>query len=358
MKVVQLLPTIAFGDAIGNDTIAIKKILWEEGYDTEIYADIIDSRLPKGTAKSAELLSGLAADDVLIYHASTGTALNEKLPQYGGRQIMVYHNITPPSYFHEYNAQAEFNCEYGYRGMRFLADKISCCIADSEYNRQDLLKMGFTCPIDVCPILIPFDDYKKAPDTGVLRKYRSGGWQNLLFVGRIAPNKKHEDLIRAFYVYQRYYQPRSRLFLVGTAGGMEKYERQLKAYISSLGLQDKIIFPGHIKFREVLAYYYLADLFLCMSEHEGFCVPLVEAMYFQKPVVARSTTAVPETLGNGGLLLPDQDPKVAAAAIHRVLTDKSLNAYLRKKQQERLAEYKYEKVKMQLLQIVHRVIGS
>ena len=143
--------------------------------------------------------------------------------------------------------------------------------------------MGYTCPIDVLPILIPFDDYAKTPSQQVIDRY-SDGYTNLIFTGRIAPNKRQEDVIRAFYDYKKFYNPKSRLILVGGHNGMERYYHRLKSYINALELED-VVFPGHIKFDEILAYYKIADVFLCQSEHEGFCVPLVEAMYFDVPVV-------------------------------------------------------------------------
>ena len=118
---------------------------------------------------------------------------------------------------------------------------------------------------------------------------------NILFTGRVVPNKKQEDVIEAFYYYKRFIQPKSRLILVGSFAGIDKYHDQLEAYVNKLGLED-VIFTGQIKFDEILAYYQLADLFLCMSEHEGFCVPIVEAMYFNVPVIARDTSAIAWTL--------------------------------------------------------------
>ena len=237
----------------------------------------------------------------------------------------------------------------------FLADKTEYCIADSDYNRQDLLKLGFTCPIDVCPILIPFEDYDREPSAKVLKQYRDGK-KNWLFVGRIAPNKKQEDVIRAFYCYQRDYEPESRLFLVGNAGGMEIYEARLRNYIHMLGLDEKVIIPGHIPFDETLAYYRLADVFVCMSEHEGFCVPLAEAMHFGVPIAAYGCCAVPDTLGNGGLLLDSKEPEVAAAAANRLITDQALRAAILDGQKEMLQKYSHEVVSKQILACLKGII--
>ena len=357
MKIVQLLTRMAFGDAIGNDTLAIRDFIREKGYETAIYAEGIDSRLPAKTALSHTKIPQLRSDDILIYHASTGTPLNSMLASFGGKKVMIYHNITPPYFFENYSSAAAGLTMLGQREIRALSRSIEYCIADSAYNREDLIAMGYTCPIDVCPILIPFEDYEKAPDEKLLQKYRGDGWTNLLFVGRIAPNKCQQDVIRAFYVYQKRYNPKSRLFLVGNGTGeMMKYDQQLKDYARQLGIADKVIFPGHIKFNAILAYYHLADVFVCMSEHEGFCVPIVEAMHFRKPIVAYASTAIPETLGKGGLLLDSKNPELAAGAINRILEDASLRNYLLSRQEEELKRFQYEAVKARFWKCLQKML--
>ena len=336
---------------MGNDTRAIYRILKEEGFDTVIGAEAVDRRIPKDEAAELKDLPKIREEDLVIYHGSTGSKLNFDIAGYPGRKIMIYHNITPPGFFRRYNKEARENMEYGYEGIRYLKDKFAYCIADSEYNKQELRRMGYECPIDVCPILIPFEDYDREPSAKVLKQYRDGK-KNWLFVGRIAPNKKQEDVIRAFYCYQRDYEPESRLFLVGNAGGMEIYEARLKNYIHVLGLDEKVIIPGHIPFDETLAYYRLADVFVCMSEHEGFCVPLAEAMHFGVPIAAYGCCAVPDTLGNRGPLLDSKEPEVAAAAANRLITDQALRAAILDGQKEMLQKYAYETVKSRVLSLL------
>ena len=349
MRIVQILPELSPGDAVSNDTRAIRDILREAGYETEIYAGKVNPRMPENEGKPLDRLPALTDGDLLIYHASTGTPLNFDVPGLGGRQVMVYHNITPPGFFRWYNYEARKNMAYGYEGIRYLADKMRYCIADSEYNKRELIRMGYTCPIDVCPILIPFADYDREPDRETLERYRGDGKKNWLFVGRVSPNKRQEDLIRAFFCYQRDYEPESRLFLAGNTAGMERYERRLRNYIRELGIEEKVVIPGHIPFSAILAYYRLADVFVCMSEHEGFCVPLAEAMHFGVPIAAYSCCAVPDTLGSGGLLLKTREPETAAAAVNRILTDENLRETIRRGQQEMLEAYSYETVKARIM---------
>lgn len=345
MRIVQFLPTLAFGDAVGNDTVALQRAMRELGYETEIYAEVVDQRLPKGTAK--DLCGGmpeLGRDDIVLYHMSTGSKLNYSLEKYPCRKIMVYHNITPPHFFEGYNAPAASNAQYGLDGLCHLADKIDYCMADSAFNKEDLIKAGFKCPIDIRPILIPFEDYAKKPDSGIIRKYGDDGWTNIIFVGRIAPNKKQQDVISAFCYYKKYVNPKSRLIFVGSYNGMETYYNRLVKYVKALELED-VTFTGHIKFPEILAYYSVADVFLCMSEHEGFCVPLVEAMYFGVPVIAYSSCAIPWTMGGSGFVIDSKDPAEIALLIDRLVSDVELKKTVVAGQKRRLADFSYETIR-------------
>lgn len=343
MRIVQILPTISFGDAVGNDTIALKQVIEELGYTTAIYAENIDSRLSKGVALSLDKMPILNEDDIILYHKSTGTDISFRLDQYNGRKIMIYHNITPPNYFSLYNVGSEQLTQYGYEGLVYLKDKIEYCLADSNYNKTELIKMGYTCPIDVLPILIPFEDYKQASNAKVIKQYSNDGYTNIIFVGRIAPNKKQENIIRTFYQYKQI-NPKSRLILVGSYSGMENYYERLVEYTKKLELED-VIFTGHIKFDEILAYYQIADVFLCMSEHEGFCVPLVEAMFFDVPIIAYNTSAIGDTLDGSGVLVDNNDPLEVAILIDRVVNNHELKNTIIQRQRKRLEDFEYEKIK-------------
>ena len=235
MRIVQLLPTMSFGDAVSNDTMAIRNMILEMGFETGIYASNIDKRLPKDAVADLAEMEPLQDDDILIYHGSTGDPLNLRVTRMKGRKMLRYHNITPPEFFRGYDKVSEKRTEAGYREIKEIAGAFQRCVADSDYNRQELRKMGYNCPIDVCPIVIPFEDYDREPDGETLRKWQGDGWVNLLFVGRIAPNKKQENVIRAFAHYHRKYNEKSRLFLVGSPVGMEKYDTQLKNYALQTG---------------------------------------------------------------------------------------------------------------------------
>ncbi len=359
MKIVQVLTSFAFGDAIGNDVCALDTALKSMGYQTEIYAEYIDKRIKKEHVFLINRLIKLEKEDIIIYHLSTGTELNYKVAQSKARLLIYYHNITPPEFFHEYNLRTEESCRQGLEAAEYLAKKAEYCWSVSEFNKKDLLTMGYQQKIDILPILIPFDDYKKQPNREIIRKYGEDGVVNLLFTGRVAPNKKHEDIIRAFYYYKKYKNPKSRLFLIGGFDKKDRYFQKLQQYIEKLGLgAEDVIFPGHIKFDEILAYYHIADVFLCMSEHEGFCVPLVEAMYFGIPILAYASTAIPDTLGKGGLLLDKKDPIYAAEIIHRLVIDKELVFYLREEQKKRLEDFSYKRIYLLLKEYITEFVGK
>lgn len=204
MRIFQLLSTIAYGDAVSNDTVAMEKAIKQMGYQTRIYAESIVPPLDKKTALAISELKDVSNDDIIIFHMSTGSHLNFDVAKYPCRKIVVYHNITPPEYFKNNDERFSDICEYGLKGAKSLADKVDYCLAVSEFNKKDLLNMGYKCPIDVLPIIIPMSDYDKAPDKSVVKKY-SDDYVNILFTGRIAPNKKQENLISAFYYYNRLY---------------------------------------------------------------------------------------------------------------------------------------------------------
>ena len=351
MKIIQLLTTVSHGDAVSNDALVIHRLLKETGISSGIYAENVDPRLRESAVSKLQNMPQLQKDDLLIYHLSTGTELNFRIGEFRCRKIMIYHNVTPPAYFAPYNKELEKLCLDGLRGMVHLRNSFEAVIADSEFNRQNLLDAGYTCPVYVAPILIPFGDYRQEPDEETVRSF-SDGRANILFVGRIAPNKKQEDVIRAFACYRQAYDPRARLILAGSSYGTENYLERLKRYAQALDVADSVVFPGHISFRQILAYYRTADAFLCMSEHEGFCVPVVEAMSFGVPVVARGMCAVPETMGNAGLLLEDGRPEPAAAALHRVITDEGLRQRLAQAGADRVRELSYENVSTRIRELL------
>ncbi len=355
MRIFQLVPGLYYGDAVGNDILALDQLFHKMGLETQIYSTYTGPRIPEGVSKNFYEMPKPEKEDILIYHMATGYApIREYLMAQDCRKVMIYHNLTPADYFVPYSERFVVGASGGFEDLSLMKDTFECCIADSEFNKQDLRKAGYTCPIAVLPILVPFEDYEQEPDPEVLSQYQEKGWTNLLFVGRIAPNKCQEDVIRAFVAYKEKYNPKSRLFIVGNYEGMDLYYDRLKRYTGSIDAKD-VIFTGHIPFRSILAYYHLSDLFLCMSEHEGFCVPLLEAMKFDKPIVAFDSTAIPYTLNGAGILFPEKDPALVAAIIDEVMENKDMREKLLAGQRARLEHFQYDNVARLAKEIMGRL---
>ena len=201
MKIIQMLPSLAFGDAVSNDALAIREVLSRMGYETRIYAENIQYKL-QGQARAYRRMERTRKSDVVLYHHSIGADMAFDFEKLSCRKVMIYHNITPPEFFDGYDNRSKRLMVYGQATTKCLADKVDYCLADSEYNKQELRAMGYTCPIDVRPVFIPLLDYEKKPSKKILDRYADDGYTNILFVGRISPNKKQEDIIRAFYYYK------------------------------------------------------------------------------------------------------------------------------------------------------------
>jgi glycosyltransferase involved in cell wall biosynthesis len=260
-------------------------------------------------------------ETVCLFHFSIGSAASRLIHRAPDRLVTVYHNITPGEWFLGFHPHLAGLCYHGRRELAAFAPRTELGLADSEFNRRELEAAGFQRTA-VLPIVQDLAELR-APSAPVSRHMWNDGRVNLLFVGRIIPNKKIDDLVRAFAVYQRHLQPHSRLLLVGDYRGHERYEARLQEMVRALGVQE-VVFTGHVDDDDLRAAYAAADLFLCLSEHEGYCVPLVEAMAYAVPVVAFDAGAVAETLRGGGLLLREKDPATVAETVHAVLTGPEL----------------------------------
>jgi glycosyltransferase involved in cell wall biosynthesis len=266
-----------------------------------------------------------SSDDILIYHHSIGWPRGEEiLFNTQNRIVLRYHNITPARFFAPYSLPHTQACEFGIESTKRIATLPNMLIVgDSTYNCEDLIALGANP--DNCRVLAPFhlteELGREMFDFGTLSRY-SGATANFLFVGGVKPNKGHARAIRVFAEYQRHFNDRSRLIF---AGGIDErlagYVNYLKTLASQLGVADHVIFTGSVTGAQIKSLYVSADVFLCTSEHEGFCVPLVESMYFRVPIVAWGVTAVPETMGECGFMLKEWNESVFAAHIDRLVED-------------------------------------
>ncbi len=317
----QVLATLGYGDAIGHEVLGIQRVLQGAGYQSEIFVQTADHRLKDLTVDYRDLLEASHPDNILIHHFSIGSRASRVAYALPERMALVYHNITPPEYFVDVHKTLVKQCFLGRRELAFYKDRCDLALGDSEYNRQELEAAGF--PVTGVLPVVPDFSHLSGPANHMQARQYDDGWVNILFVGRVIPNKRIEDVIRSFHAYKQFFNPRSRLLLVGSYGGFEKYLSMLQQFIADIGADD-VHFLGHVANEELTAYYELADVFLCASEHEGFCVPLIESFHMGVPVLAYAATAVPATMDGAGVLYTDKDPMHVAALIEAVVSDSDL----------------------------------
>ena len=322
-RVHQVLATLGYGDAIGHEVLGIQRVLKRAGYDSEIFVETADRRLEYLTTDYREMVGAIDPGDILIHHFSIGSRASRTAYAMPGQMALVYHNITPPEYFVGIHKDLVKLCFRGRRELTAYIPRCGLALGDSEYNRQELEQLGFRST-GVLPVVPDFSHLDLPPNTITAAGF-DDAWTNILFVGRVIPNKKFEDVIRAFHVYRTRHNPRSRLLLIGSYGGFEKYYAMLQGLIARLGTPD-VHFLGHVSNEELTALYDVGDLFLCASEHEGFCVPLIEGFYKRVPVLAFAATAVPATMDGGGVLYDTKDPFHVARLMSAVLDDPELEA--------------------------------
>lgn len=354
-RIIQLLPSIMVGDGIGNEALQIYRILKEAGFQTHIYAERIGPGIPADVVSASGSMPPLAKEDILIYHLSLGSDLCDLLQKLKCHIIFRYHNITPAKYFRGYLPESEKACMDGLWQFQKMKGLPELVLAVSDYNARHLRALGYQCPMEILPIVIDWSDYEVKEDARILEKYRDGR-HNFLFVGRIVPNKKQEDLLRIFCAYHRWTDPMSRLILVGNDKRVWRYHRELLDYCRLLELgEEEVVFTGSVSFQELLAYYRTADAFLCMSEHEGFCIPLLEAMFFQIPIIAYDAAAIGETLGNAGVLMESKDMESWVNEMDALMRDKAYRKEILTAQGKRLEEFNYDLLRDRLLDVMNKI---
>ena len=320
-RVHQVLATLGYGDAIGHEVLGIQRVLRAAGYDSEIFVETADPRLEDLTLDYRDMVGSVEPDDILIHHFSIGSRASRTAYALPGRMVLVYHNITPPEYFIGVHKDLVKLCFRGRRELTAYVERCDLSVGDSEYNRQELERLGFRSTA-VLPVVPDFVHLDQPPDRALAGEF-DDEWTNVLFVGRVIPNKKFEDVIRAFHAYRTRHNPRSRLLLAGSYSGFEKYRAMLDGLVARLDARD-VHFLGHVRNEELTALYDVADLFLCASEHEGFCVPIIEAFYKRVPVLAFASTAVPATMDGGGVLYDTKDPHRIAEIMAAILGDAAI----------------------------------
>jgi len=332
-------PTLSSGDAVSNDVLAMQRLLTNRGHEVNIFAEQSNLNakniLPSGT----ELSYLRNVEDVLIYHHSIGCKSGiEALKKASCRKIVKYHNVTPAEFFDGVSEDHQTLCQNGRSQLEdIIESNPDLYLADSGFNYGDLIAAGseerktFVVP--------PFNqaDQLRAgeADLEVLDEYNDGS-VNLLTVGGVRPNKGHASLIDAFAIYLYHFNVQARLFIVGAENkAFAPYTTMLSELIRSWSIDSRIVFTGEVSERELKTYYLLASALLMTSEHEGFCVPLVEAMAMKVPIIAYASTAIPETAKDTGLIWNKRDPYLLAQSIDFLLTNEAIRMTLLSRGSER-----------------------
>jgi glycosyltransferase involved in cell wall biosynthesis len=355
IRIHQVLATLGYGDAIGHEVLGIQRVLRAAGYESEIFVETADYRLEPLTRDYRELVDFSHPDSLLLHHFSLGSKASRTAYALPDRMALIYHNITPPEYFvgvHRTLARQTFR---GRRELQAYADRCDLALGDSEFNRQDLEALGFPRTA-VLPVVPDFSHLDREPNWLVARDF-DDEWTNIIFVGRVIANKKIEDLICWFHAYHTIFNPRSRLLLVGAQSGFERYLASLHQLVGRLGASH-VHFVGHVSDEELVAFYETADLFLCASEHEGFCVPIVEAFYKQVPVLAYAATAVPSTMDGAGVLFEDRDPIHVATLMDEVISNADLQRQIVDGQLAAVDRLRSKDFAGTLLGFVDRILAS
>jgi glycosyltransferase involved in cell wall biosynthesis len=313
-RICLITPAVVPHDAIGNDVRGMAQILRRRGYDVEVYADSIHPAL---ASEARKLQIGTdsfwrRSDTMVIYHHSMGWPDGQAVVSEAKCRVVIkHHNVTPPRFFEQYSDDHAAACVRGEHATRELAAIPGATFwADSQFNAKDLIQYG--APPENCRVLPPFHRTHElaavpmALDVVRLCKQYTG--LRILFVGGLKPNKGHFRLIRALAAYRRYADPEAVLILPGTFDPrLSPYTDKLRRWALQLGVESAVIFAGPVDDSQLRTWYSCADVFLCLSEHEGFCVPLLEAMHFRLPIIAHRSTAIPETVGDAALLWEEHE---------------------------------------------------
>ncbi len=335
----QFHPVVTFGDAISNHMISLQRILRGWGRRSDIICEHPDPSFEGAARTFQQYRKRVAPGDLLLLHHSMGYSpeVMEWIRRSPGRKVLIYHNITPADYFAGVNSAYREAAWLGRQQLKQIIPLVDQGWGDSEYNCRELVEAGLAA-CRVLPIVFDPSFYDIQPDLAMLSRLRAAPGPIAIFVGRVVPNKRLEDVILAFQHLKSHLQPKARLYLIGSSHQMQPYLSYLETLVAKLALMD-VHLVGHVSKPELVALYQCADLFVCMSEHEGFGVPLIEAMHFGVPVVAYASTAVPETMGNAGIQIIHKDFAAVAELLGMLLENGELRMRVIAQQKERVKHF-------------------
>ncbi len=339
MRIHQVTPGLSFGDAISNHIFEMDTRFRQWGHEARIFVQTPQTPHPDGGSihpfdDLEQFLTN--REDLFIYHYGIYHTSIEQFQRAQGRRMLIYHNITPAHFFAGWDMINESICNIGRTYLQCLLD-CDFAVGDSDYNRQELVELGFDeRNTAVLPIFLTLNAFETLQyDNNLARTLQQNNTVNWLTVGRVVPNKALENIIRIFYVYNKHFNPASHLHIVGSSN-MASYKQALEILIDELEITQHVTFAGKVSNSQLKTYYTHCDLYVAASQHEGFCVPLIESMYFDLPILAHNATAIPETLGDAGILFSALGYEEVAAMAHLILSDQELKQNILTAQQNRL----------------------
>ncbi len=353
MIVNQWVPAAHRGDAVGDSARRMRDMLRRMGHASDLYALTIDEEL-KGDVREFDDPDARRGE-VTIFHYALPSPMTEVFGGLAGARVLQYHNVTPAAFFAPYDPTLFRLAILGRRELATLVGRVDLALGVSDYNRRELEALGFA-PTAVLPLAVDTSRVTRPAHRPALARLLDDEYVNFLFVGRIAPNKKIEDHIRLAEHYKRYVDAYYRFIFVGRSDAVPRYYSTIRALMSQYRLlDDRFIFTGPVSDEDLAVYYQHAAVYVSLSEHEGFCAPLLEAMAADVPVLAYAAGAVPETLGGAGVQFAPKDLEVAAELLGALAFDDALRADVIAGQRRRVAEFGDDRVERELAAVVRRV---
>jgi len=349
----QWLPAAHKGDAIGDSARHVRDLLRHQGHDAELYALTIDDALDGDVRNFRDAAAG--EGDITILHYALPSPMTAALRSLRGRRVLQYHNVTPPSFFAGYDPRLFRLALIGRQELSSLVGRVDVALGVSDYNRRELEQLGFE-RTGVMPLAVDLGRLRNAAPRPSLDYALDDELVNFLFVGRIAPNKRIEDHIKLAEHYKRYVDAYYRFIFVGRYDAVPRYYSTIRALMADYRLlNERFIFTGPVSDEDLAAYYRNAAVYISLSEHEGFCAPLLEAMAADVPVLAYSAAAVPETLGGAGVQFAPKDLEYAAELLGALAFDDDLRAKVISGQRRRLADFGDERIARDLAHLIHQL---
>jgi len=349
----QWVPAAHRGDAIGDSARRVRDLLRDAGHESDLYALTMDDDLRDDVRPFADPQSRVG--DVTIFHYALPSPMTDEFGRLSRGCVLQYHNVTPASFFAPYDTGLSRLAVLGRQELASLVGRVELALGDSEYNRRELEQLGFATTA-VMPIAVNTARLTDAPPVPALDEILDDGLVNFLFVGRLAPNKRIEDHIRLAEHYKRYVDAYYRFVFVGRYDGVPRYYAMVRALLTEYEMPpERFLFTGPVPDAELAAYYRSASVYISLSEHEGFCAPLVEAMAMEVPVLAYASTAVPDTLGGAGVQFSPKDLEYAAELLGILAFDEQVRDSILEGQRQRLAHFGETALRQRLDALIARI---